>query len=448
MTSSYGIQEILLTIFLDGRKPLEWVATALGIVGLWMIFKKCGAAGWHALIPGWRYVMIGRCCGREPEGVETAVAWLLATTLDVLDLLIPVNSLAREFMLAIAVAVNLFRIVEVIRLMLGMTELFGRRKRWIILWIVAEFLPFFIWGVCKKYRPRWKLEDLKEQSDDFFSGAAAEVLEKGLTVNLRERTVREYFKRITLLKDIHLDIEPNSMVLLLGGSGAGKTTLLNAIIGYEKAKASIMLNDTDVYKNYDQMKYNIGFVPQQDLMRENDTVEHTLRDAAALRLPVTLDRQTRTDRVEEVMEIFGLLPVRDSMVVKLSGGQRKRLSIAIEMLSNPDLFILDEPDSGLDGVMARELMQQLRSIADQGKIVVVITHTPDRCADLFDKVIVLAKDAARIGRLAFYGPLQEARSFFGRETMEKVVKCINRQEEGGDGMADEYIRRFAEVQNG
>ena len=114
------------------------------------------------------------------------------------------------------------------------------------------------------------------------------------------------------------------------------------------------------------------------------------------------------------MKIFGLEPVKNNLVEKLSGGQKKRASIAMEFISNPSLFILDEPDSGLDGVMARELMEQLRAIANQGKIVIVITHTPDRVIDLFDDVIVLAKDKNRTGRLAFFGPIEEARAFFGK----------------------------------
>ena len=147
------------------------------------------------------------------------------------------------------------------------------------------------------------------------------------------------------------------------------------------------------------------------------------------------------------MRIFGLTPVRGNLVEKLSGGQKKRLSIALEFISNPSLFILDEPDSGLDGVMARELMEQLRLIADQGKIVIVITHTPDRVIDLFDDVIVLAKDSNRTGRLAFFGSIEEARNFFGKQTMEQIVMTINRQEEGGEGRADEFIAKYAEVQH-
>ena len=180
-------------------------------------------------------------------------------------------------------------------------------------------------------------------------------------------------------------------------------------------------------------------------MRGKDTVYHTLADYADLRLPSDFSAQDRKDRVEEALKLLGLGAVRNSMVSQLSGGQRKRLSIAMEFLSNPYLFILDEPDSGVDGVMARELFRLLRQIADTGRIVIAITHTPDRVVDLFDDVIILAKDSDRTGRLAFYGTVEECRKFFGKERMEEVVKCINRPEEGGDGRADEFIMKYAEV---
>ena len=117
----------------------------------------------------------------------------------------------------------------------------------------------------------------------------------------------------------------------------------------------------------------------------------------------------------------------------------------MELVSDPELFVLDEPDSGLDGVIARELFTKLRGIADEGKIVIAITHTPDRVIDLFDKVIVLARDSGRVGRLAFYGTPQEAREFFGKDSMEGIVMSVNRKEEGGEGMADYYIERYARL---
>lgn len=264
-----------------------------------------------------------------------------------------------------------------------------------------------------------------------------------LEIHIQERSVRNFFKRQILLKDINLRIEPGKMVLILGGSGAGKTTFINAVTGYEKAKAAIRQGDVNVYDDYEKMKYRIGMVPQQDLLRGDDTVIMTLSNAAEMRMPTSADSTERKERVNELLRLFGLENVRGELVDKLSGGQRKRLSIATEFVANPSIFILDEPDSGLDGVMARDLMKQLRNIADQNKIVMVITHTPDRVIDLFDKVIVLAKDSNQTGQLAFYGTVPEARKFFNRETMEDIILAVNSEGEGGEGQADIYIRKFA-----
>ena len=342
--------------------------------------------------------------------------------------------------------VGTVQIIYIVRTDLGLLENFTMSKWWLVPMLIISGIPALIMGLFPKYQPKRQVADIDKDEKSFFSNQVS-VLQSGLTVNLEERTARELFHKKRLLKDIHMNIKPGSMVLLLGGSGAGKTTLLNAVIGYEKANAEITLDGKDIYREYKHMMYEIGFVPQQDLMRGNDSVLRTLTDAAALRLPQNFSRDERRARVDEVMNIFGLTPVAGSLVEKLSGGQRKRLSIAMEFLSNPTLFILDEPDSGLDGVMARELMQQLRMIADQGKIIIVITHTPDRVIDLFDDVIVLAKDEHRTGRLAFYGSIDDAKTFFERDSMEKIVKTINRTEEGGDGRADELIQKYMEVQN-
>ncbi|MGI6007675.1 MAG: ATP-binding cassette domain-containing protein [Ruminococcus sp.] len=268
-----------------------------------------------------------------------------------------------------------------------------------------------------------------------------------LSIHIEERSVWNLFRRRMLLQDINLSVNPGEMVLVLGGSGAGKTTFINAVMGYEKAQGTISLDGVDVYKNYNRMKYEIGFVPQQDWLRMDDSVLATLSNAAELKLPKSVPEEERKKRVEEVLETLGLESEKKSLVSKLSGGQRKRLSIAVEYIVNPSLFFLDEPDSGLDGVMARHLMESLRTIADQGKTVIVITHSPDRVIDLFDKVIVLAKDSEKnVGHLAFYGSPGEARRFFEVDTMEDVVRKINRKDEGGEGMADFYIEKYQETE--
>ncbi len=422
----------------------------LMMVGLWGIFQKCGLKGWKALVPGLREAALGQAADREKEGRVLAASRVLQIGLRAVQIFLESSEGENliDFLDIVQVLAALVFLVYWARVCLGLIEVFGQKKPWIIPWMIAEAIPACMWGWMKRYQPQWTAEELKSEAANYFSGSRAEVLDQGLTVNLEERTATEFFKKKYLLRDIHMYIQPGHMVLLLGGSGAGKTTFLNAVNGYEPARAEVVLNGRNMYKEYKDMMYDIGFVPQMDLMRGSDSVYRTLMDAAALRLPENFSKEQRQARVEEVMHIFGLTPVKNNLVVKLSGGQRKRLSIAMEFISNPSLFILDEPDSGLDGVMARDLFQRLRQIADQGKIIIVITHTPDRVIDLFDDVIVLAKDANRTGRLAFFGPIPEARAFFGKEKMEEIVKSVNRTEEGGDGRADEFILKFAEVQHG
>ena len=431
---------------------ISLVMVLFTMAGMWGIFEKCGLKPWHALVPCLRDATLGQAAGMEREGRILASTNGLMYIANIINIFLTnvdgTSNSSLLFQLA-TILIGLIHIIYLIKVYLGLCEVFGKTKRfrWLVLWIIADCIPSMLWGWSNKYQPLWKAEDLKNTAVNYFSGSKAAVLDQGLTVNLEERTASDFFKKKYLLRDIHMYIQPGHMVLLLGGSGAGKTTFINAVNGYEQAKAEVVLNGRNMYKDYKDMMYDIGFVPQLDLMRGSDSVYRTLMDAAALRLPASFSKADRQARVEEVMEIFGLTPVKNSLVVKLSGGQRKRLSIAMEFISNPTLFILDEPDSGLDGVMARELFQQLRTIADQGKIIIVITHTPDRVIDLFDDVIVLAKDANRTGRLAYFGPIQEARDFFGKEKMEEIVKSVNRQEEGGEGRADEFIMKYAEVQH-
>ena len=431
--------------------------------GVWRLLEKSGLKGWWALIPGAREYQLARCAGREPEGRVYSLISVVSILFSIIPYMIPTSfegldndailDLVLNRMLIfsiISIPILITEFVYSIRIWSGMIQVYNRRKRW--LWLCplsyTHWIPALVWGFSPKFQPEWQVEDLREEMARLATSGSATVMDEGLTVNLKERTASEFFQKKTLLRDIHMSIPQGHMVLLLGGSGAGKTTYLNAINGYEKADAEVMLNGSNMYTQYKKMQYEVGFVPQSEMMRGKDTVLNTLLDAAKLRLPKDVSPSQRRARVDEVMNIFGLQPVKNNLVEKLSGGQKKRLSISMEFISNPSLFILDEPDSGLDGVMARELFVQLRKIADTGKIIIVITHTPDRVIDLFDDVIVLAKDSARTGRLAFYGTIADARTFFQRDTMEQIVKSVNRKEEGGDGLADEYVMKFAEVQHG
>ena len=443
-----NISNLLLQIFFNTTSRTLVFFIALSILGEWGLLRKSGIKGWWALIPCAREYQLARCAGREPEGRVTSTLAFLSIIGNILLFLVT-ESTVDAILLVIIIVMDIMHFLYQIRVFGGLVEVYGVPRRWLWLWIPdgIRWIPALLWGWRKDYRPLWEIEDLQREMIRIASGESIAVMDTGLTVNLKKRTTWEFFRRKLLLQDMHMYIPQGHMVLLLGGSGAGKTTFVNAVNGYEKADAEVVLNGSNIYRNYKNMQYETGFVPQQDLMRSKDTVYYTLSDAALLRLPKDVPPELRKKRVEEVMELFGLTHARNHMVQKLSGGQKKRLSIAMELLSNPSLFILDEPDSGLDGVMARELMQALRHVADNGKIVIVITHTPDRVIDFFDDVIVLAKDSARLGRLAFFGSIEEARAFFGCEKMEQIVKKVNPIEEGGDGLAEEFIMKYPEVRH-
>ena len=429
----------------------EW---ALLSFALFVISKKLDwKKRWPAWIPGYRLYCLGDSVGLSREGMYCGIMDLLFINSVIANHVISKEVLG-ELASLIHLVLFIFLFIYRLRIYMQILKLFGLGKKWIILWLFADWLPLLIIGLGKKYQPqRERIMDASEVKPGETGQSAAEVytslnesvpvVNEGLSVHLKERTVTDFGKKICLLKDIAMNIPPNSLVLLLGGSGAGKTTLINAVIGYEQADAKILLNGVDVYEDYDRVKHKIGFVPQQNLIRAKDTVINTVGDAAKMRLPVSVTKQERDKMIQEDMDLLGLTSGQDGLVSKKSGGQLRRICIAMELVTDPALFILDEPDSGLDGVISREIFTKLRQIADEGRIVIVITHTPDRVIDLFDKVIVLAKDSNKTGRLAFYGSPQEAKEFFGKESMEQVVMSVNGKEEGGEGRADELVEKYA-----
>ena len=306
--------DLLMNAFLNVgiNSPVYAVLSVVYFFVLYGLFRKCGIRSWHAFVPCLREASLGEAAGREKEGRVLAACRGIIILSSLVTAFVPMNDpeLAGRvfgFISIVTTVVNLVIIIYSIRIYVGLIEVFDQKKRWVVLWVLAEWLPACLWGWMKEYQPLWTVSELKNDRADFFSNAKAAVLDKGLTVNLEERTARDFFKTKYLLRDIHMYIKPGHMVLLLGGSGAGKTTFLNAVNGYEKAKAEVVLNGRNMYKNYKEMQYDIGFVPQLDLMRGSDSVFRTLMDAASLRLPADFSRADRQARVEEVMTIFGLI---------------------------------------------------------------------------------------------------------------------------------------------
>ncbi len=420
---------------------LGWLISAIGCCAL---FRKDNIKGIYAFIPGLQEYYVAVMAEREEDGKTYFMLGVCRVLTFLLQLMFAEGSSLYLLFSVVALAIVMAQVLFSIRIFLSLCDVFEVRRRWTILWALFPSIASLIWGFSPKFVPKHKtVSETDIEKAAAISGSSVEAIKHGLTINLEDRTVTNMGRKVYLLKDIHMSVPVGHMVLLLGGSGAGKTTFLNAVTGYEKANAEIVLNGMNFYNNYESMKYDLGFVPQQDLMRSNDTVYMTLFDAATLRLPGNVSYKDKKEMIYSVMDKLGLRSVKGSQVAKLSGGQRKRLSIALELISDPTLFILDEPDSGLDGVVARNLFETLRKIADEGKIVIVITHTPDRVTDLFDDVIVLAKDAARTGRLAYYGPIKEAYDFFGKQSMEEILLSVNQKDEGGEGRADEFVEKYS-----
>ncbi len=232
----------------------------------------------------------------------------------------------------------------------------------------------------------------------------------------------------TLLNNISLSIPPRTFVALVGGSGAGKTTLLDALSGLRPAQqGQVLYNGQDYYQNQAAFNTQIGYVPQDDIVHRDLTVERALYYAAKLRLPGDFTEGQIWQRITEVLEDVELSERRKLYIKKLSGGQRKRVSIALELLANPSLFFLDEPTSGLDPDLDRKMMVLLRKLADKGHTIILVTHATNNI-NICDYVCFLAKG----GRVAFFGPPEEASAFFGKNDFPEIYSILSATDENPD----------------
>ncbi|WP_269854541.1 FHA domain-containing protein [Streptomyces sp. RPT161] len=224
----------------------------------------------------------------------------------------------------------------------------------------------------------------------------------------------------TILKDVSFGVPEKSLVGVIGPSGSGKSTLLRALTGYRPAdQGEVLYDNRNLYKQFAELRQRIGLVPQDDILHKELTVRRALRYAAKLRFPGDTAAEERNARIEEVLRELKLDIHADKRITSLSGGQRKRVSVALELLTKPSLIFLDEPTSGLDPGMDRDVMQLLRGLADDGRTVLVVTHSVAELA-LCDRLLVMAPG----GSVAYFGPPDEALNFFGYESWADVFQAF------------------------
>ncbi|MER6029299.1 FHA domain-containing protein [Streptomyces sp. NPDC001851] len=223
-----------------------------------------------------------------------------------------------------------------------------------------------------------------------------------------------------ILRDVSFGVPEKSLVAVIGPSGSGKSTLLKALTGYRPAnQGEVLYDNRNLYKQFAELRQRIGLVPQDDILHKELTVKKALKYAAKLRFPADTTAQERDARIDEVLRELKLDIHKDKKVTSLSGGQRKRVSVALELLTKPSLIFLDEPTSGLDPGMDRDVMQLLRALADDGRTVLVVTHSVAELA-LCDKLLVMAPG----GAVAYFGPPEEALNFFGYDSWADVFSAF------------------------
>ncbi len=243
-------------------------------------------------------------------------------------------------------------------------------------------------------------------------------------------------KQVILLNDISLVIPPRKFVAVVGGSGAGKSTLMDALNGLRPAQQGMVLyNGQDYYRHLAAFSTQLGYVPQDDIIHRDLTVEHALYYAAKLRLPDDFTETQIKQRINEVLEDVDMKKRRDLLVSKLSGGQRKRVSIALELLANPSVFFLDEPTSGLDPGLDRKMMSLLRRLADRGRTIVLVTHATNNINSC-DYVCFLCQG----GRLAYFGPPDEAKAYFGKTDFAEIYSALEPSDENPNIPAEAEAR--------
>lgn len=223
-----------------------------------------------------------------------------------------------------------------------------------------------------------------------------------------------------LLDHVSFPVGERRLVAIIGPSGAGKSTLLGALTGMRPAdEGTVSYDGRDLYQHYAELRHRIGYVPQKNIWHVQLSALRALRYAAELRFPSDTSAAERTHRVDEVLSELGLAGHARTRGGALSGGQQKRVNVALELLTKPSLLFLDEPTTGVDPDLDKAIMELLADLAHAGRTVIVVTHSVAHL-DMCDDLLVLSPG----GRLAYYGPPTEGLGYFGKRDWADVFKAF------------------------
>ncbi len=246
---------------------------------------------------------------------------------------------------------------------------------------------------------------------------------QGVRIDVNELSRRVRVRNrgdVTLLEAASFTLSAGELVAIVGPSGAGKTTLLEAIAGIAPATSgSVRFDGIDVHANPGTFRTVLGYVPQEDIIHADLSLRRTLRYSARLRLPSSTTGAELDDAVRDAIDAVGLNEQVDVRIGSLSGGQRKRASIAVELLTDPHVFFLDEPTSGLDPVTSAELIAHLRQLADRSATVVFTTHSVEDLASC-NRVVFMTRG----GRVGFVGTLDEALQRYGVSSVPELYRRL------------------------
>src|ERR1700722_18052446 len=254
-----------------------------------------------------------------------------------------------------------------------------------------------------------------EELQEFIDAGDTPLTARPLTVKLPSGRV--------LLDHVSFPLGERCLLGVIGPSGAGKSTLLGALTGMAPANGGGVLYDNrDLYTHYAELRHRIGLVPQENILHTQLTAERALSYAAELRFPRDTSKAERRRRISEVLEELALTRHAKTRTSAMSGGQQKRVNVALELLTKPSLLFLDEPTSGLDPGLDKSVMEQMANLAHDGRTVIVVTHSVANL-DVCDRLLVLVPG----GKVAFYGPPADGLRHFGKSDWAEVFQAFDAQ---------------------